>query len=782
MGARRTAIVAAAFATGVLSADRLRPGFAIGLAVALLAVLLLGAGWMAHRGNHSPSPGERLPRLSPASVAFLLIGFVLMGFGDLALRLAASEESVFSDPDGRVMEVEGALVRDPYPIGRSTRIEVKTDEVDGVPAKWRVSARVFGASSRNADVMVGDRVRMGGRFRALVPNDRFDYMMLRRGVVAEGTVSETDFEKIGRARGLLAAANHVRRRMHQLTAHMSPANAGLVLGLTIGDDARLPERLRDDMRTTGLTHLTAVSGANVAIVLGAGILILRAARASRRAIVFSGLAVISMFVLVARWEPSVLRAGLMAALALAAYLVGRRSDPFNGAGVAFIGLVAIDPLILWSIGFQLSFAATLGILILAPPLKERLERLPRRMPAPVVVALSVGLAAQIAVTPLIAFHFGRVSIVSPIANLAAFPLVAPITVLGMTGGLLGAIWLPIGFPLVVAAGFFAGALSFIASFSAALPGSSVAVPDVELVALLVLYAAVGAATLWMRGAGRGARRLLIIATLVWIVATVTPAASSPPAGLEVRFFDVGQGESALITSPGGARVLIDGGPDDKFVTSRLRRLGVRRLDLVVFSHAHADHIAGLQEVLEEFEVRVAVYPGVGRVSSRDAARKTVNPPIGVGDGDGFVIGDIDVRALGPPPDLLALAQAGSSLDGEGSGLNDASVVLRLSWSDSCVLFTGDVEELGQEALVATHKSDIDCEIMKAPHHGSPRIVEEFVMTADPEFVVVSVGRNDYGHPSRKAVSMFERSGARVLRTDRLGDIVLVIDGRGRIDA
>lgn len=778
MGARRTVVAAGSLTAGVLLADRIRPAFTVALVAGILSVLLLAFSWLAHRSNPSPEPGELYPKLSRASAVFILTGLILMGLCDLSMRLAAMESSPFLDAERRVMEVEGTLVRDPYPTGRALRIELKTYEVNGVSAKWRISARVFGGPRWSRDLMVGDRIRMAGSFRPLVSKDRFDLTMMRRGVVAEGTVSGTDIEKTGRARGLFAVANHVRRRMQQLTAHLSPAKAGLVLGLTIGDDAGLPEELRDDMRTTGLTHLTAVSGANVAIVLGAAILILRGAGASRRTIVVSGLSVVSLFVLVARWEPSVLRAGFMAALGLIAYVVGRRSSPFNAAGVAFIGLVAIDPLILWSIGFQLSFAASLGILILGPSLKDRLERLRRRPPVWAADALSVGLAAQVAVTPLIAFHFGRVSVVSPIANLAAFPLVAPVTVLGMVGGFLGALWLPLGGPFVAASGAFAGALSLIATFFARLPFASIAVPDIELVTLLVLYGAIGALTLWIRGAGKGARRLVVVAALFWILVTVTPASSSPPEGLRVRFFDVGQGEAALVESPGGARVLVDGGPDEDFVASRLARLGVTRLDLVVFSHAHADHIVGLREVLDDFEVRVAVYPGVGQILRGEATAEEVSK---VGDGEGFVIGDIDVRFLGPPGDLLALART-QSLEGEGAGLNDASVILRLAWRGSCVLFTGDVEEEGQEALVAKHRQDIQCEIMKAPHHGSPRIVEEFVETADPDFVVVSVGRNDYGHPSRKAMSMFQRAGARTLRTDRLGDIVLVIDENGRIDA
>lgn len=253
---------------------------------------------------------------------------------------------------------------------------------------------------------------------------------------------------------------------------------------------------------------------------------------------------------------------------------------------------------------------------------------------------------------------------------------------------------------------------------------------------------------------------------------VPPAASSPPDGLTLTFFDVGQGESALVESPAGVRMLIDGGPDERFVAARLDKRGLERLDVVVLSHDHADHANGLRAVMDKMEVRLAIGPGVGQVMRGVEA---------VGEGDLYLIGDVEVSVLGPARDLFEAAMTEDAQEAGGSPINDASVVLRIAWRQTCVLFTGDIEENGQRTLIERHAGEINCPVLKAPHHGSPRILEEFVQAVSPRHAVVSVGLNEYGHPSRRALSMFERAGARVMRTDRMDDIVLEVRRDGSID-
>jgi competence protein ComEC len=467
----------------------------------------------------------------------------------------------------------------------------------------------------------------------------------------------------------------------------------------------------------------------------------------------------------------------MASLALAAFLFARRHDPLHGLVIAFVGLLAVDPFLLWSLGFQLSFAAAAGILLLTPLLLVRLHRAPR----PLAEALAVGVGAQVAVFPLLAFHFGKVSLLGIPANLAAFPLVAPITILGFAGGLFGVVSDPIGSIFLEIAGPFVVLLRKVAHFFAAIPGASIEVDDLGPQQLAAIYLLLAGAAMFIGGRRGFARYPVTIALVVWAASALVPAAgSAAPTGLRTTFFDVGQGDAALVESPGGARVLIDGGPDPG-VSSDLKRLGISRIDLVVFSHAHSDHIDGLAAVLDDFTVRKTIEPGIPdrRIAEILGGRRDEV----AGEGDRFAIGDLIVDVLGPDVTLRSVAVDESQEHlAEGSALNNASLVLRTSWASQCALFTGDLEEIGQELLVEHHREAVKCSVLKAPHHGSARIVQPFVEAIDPKFVVISVGSNDYGHPTKKALSMFERAGARVLRTDRLEDIVLELteDGRATI--
>ncbi|MGH2706764.1 MAG: ComEC/Rec2 family competence protein, partial [Actinomycetota bacterium] len=247
------------------------------------------------------------------------------------------------------------------------------------------------------------------------------------------------------------------------------------------------------------------------------------------------------------------------------------------------------------------------------------------------------------------------------------------------------------------------------------------------------------------------------------------------------FFDVGQGDAALVESPGGARVLVDGGPDPEALSSTLRRRRPRSLDLVAFSHPHADHVMGLASVLARFPVSAAIDPGVPSVFTDGMARRA---PEDASAGDRFRVADLTIDVLGPDSDLRASAISylgAPAGGGEGSSVNDASLVLRFGWGSDCALFPGDLEEEGQRRLLERWRRAVACTILKAPHHGSAHLLPEFVTAVDPELVTVSVGRrNEYGHPTRRALSIFERAGARVLRTDHLGDIVLEMDERGRV--
>ncbi len=664
-----------------------------------------------------------------ATACLLLTGSAAVGFSDLAVRNAVQAGSPLPELDGSVVGIEGRVASDPAPLGRgwgytlgslSLLPEPTGAGVAGEPLR-KLAGRLWVRSyGKPPPVMLGDRIRMEIKVSRLDPAEPYDARLYRRGVVATA-VSVSPVEVIAHTSNpLLRASNFFRERMLTTAeASIKPNQAALLLGLVIGDERKIGDRVQDDFRASGLSHLTAVSGANVAIVVGGLAFVLAALRAPRRVSVVVGLVAIVVFTVITRWEPSVLRAAVMASVGLAAFLCGRLSTPSHAFVLAFLGLLAFDPMVLWHVGFQLSFTATAGILWLRPPLVGRLKALPK----PVAEAVAIGIAAQVAVFPLIALHFGRISVAAVPANLAAFALVAPITILGFAGGVLSLAAPSLAWPFLKAAGILVSALQWVAKIFGRSEVSEISVPSFKLYEAVAVYLVIAAVWLLLGRRGRWARWPAVTGALLLMGATLVPAlGSTSPSGLRVTFFDVGEGDAALVESPAGARILIDGGRDPQLIAATLKRRGFERVDLVVASHMHADHVIGLQAVLRRMKIGMAVHPGVKAplLPTLTAER----PMEVVTDGDSVRIGDLSVDFLGPSSDMRELAVISVTEQGgaEGPALNDASVVLRVNWAGKCVLFTGDVEEAGQQDLLDLNPREIDCTVMKAPHHGSGRLI------------------------------------------------------------
>lgn len=758
----RLLLPAACWALGLWLADFVAPGALVAGTAGSVGVGLLVCAWAVRRSVEI-RPFDRLPRMGFAAV-MACAGIAGVGFADLGLRAAAAARAHLPALDGTIVVLKGKVAADPEPSGRAVGFPLKAGNLNGRPVSERAAVRIFG---KGPPVQLGDRVEITGRARALDSLDPFDERARRGWIAGNVTASGDDVSVIASSSNpLIRWSNGLRSRMREVALDaLDRSDAGLLLGLTIGDESLIDDVVREDFRQTGLSHLTAVSGANVAIVLGAVILLLRGFHLSRRTQIVAGLGVVCFFAVLTRWEPSVLRASVMAAVVLAAFFFGRQSNPVHGLFLAFIGLTAADPYLFWSPGFQLSVAATAGILFITPKLLHMLHRLPRF----VAEALAVGLGAQLAVAPLVAFHFGRISFSAIPANLAAFPLVAPVTVLGMLGGALGTFAPAPARVLYEIAGLGVAPLRGIASLFAGMPFGSASAGGWGAVEVIVAYIVIGAAVARFTGRGGTSRFLLAGSAVAIILLLVWPAAgSSPPTGLRITFFDVGQGDAALVESSGGARILIDGGPDPHLLQRLLSDRGVERIDLVALSHGHADHVKGLERVTHEFDVRLVLDPGVPNARIRSLHLSSVEA---ASEGDGFVLSDVSVDVLGPSSTMRALALSdGGGEESEGSVLNDSSLVIRIRWKNACALFTGDIEEPAQMELVDS--SNLVCSLLKAPHHGSAALESAFVEEVDPEVVVVSVGRNSFGHPTRTALRLFEGTGARVLRTDRLGDVVL----------
>jgi competence protein ComEC len=564
-------------------------------------------------------------------------------------------------------------------------------------------------------------------------------------------------------------ASRVRDGLARATdAEQGSDGATLLPGLVLGDTRAQSTALVDDLRVSGLSHLTAVSGANLAIVLGAVLWALRRTRIRSQYRHGLLLGTIASFVVVVQPQPSVVRAAMMGGISVFALASGARRASASTLWLSVVLLLVIDPFLAWQWGFALSVAATGGLVLIGPHLVELLAG--RRFGA----ALAVTLSAQLATFPVLLAMGRPPTWLSVPANLLCEPLVAPATVSGFLASLIAA------FSIVPVPAISDAALSLAAI---------IAWPGVRLADLISWIAHVGVGTplavapitsmsslmmvvsvfllLYRIGVGRHA--LLLVAALGVTLTSCLPNGLQrwPQADWWYAMCDVGQGDSSVINLGAGQGLLIDAGPDPALERMCLRRLGVSKLTAVFITHFHADHVEGLVGAIRQADIGEVFAtsvrePAIEWQRVRDQLEKE---PVTLQRGDVLQFGPTTVQVLWPDE---------SATTGDP---NNGSLVLDISRDGVHVLVTGDADAAAQTALALPMTAYA---LIKVPHHGSRFQDPAFVRRVRPALALVSVGAgNDYGHPAASTLDAYRAAGVRVLRTDLSGSIAVSVH-RGRL--
>ena len=554
------------------------------------------------------------------------------------------------------------------------------------------------------------------------------------GVVA-GRLAARRVERLGPATDpLFAAGNLLRQRvMDGVSQFADRPAAALLLGFLIGDESGLPDADREALRSSGLSHFVAVSGSNVAIFLAAWWLASGPLAWGPRRRALIGLAGLAIFVVVTRWEPSVVRAATMAGLVLGGRLAGLALDGWTALGGSVTLLLLVSGGLAGDAGFQLSVAATAGVLA-----GSRLFA--GRRPRWAWTALGATVSAQAAVAPLLLVLFGSVPLFAPLTNVAAAPLVALSTAVGGVGVVTGAT------PLTGLALAAADAVLGVARFGRDLP-------QLGWAGVLAVGAAGALAT-------RPRLRPLVALGGVLAVGAATVLPTRLPPGPEAVFLDVGQGDAILLQGPSGEVILVDGGPDPAILRRALLGRGIRRIDLLVATHGHEDHLAGLAGIGRLVSVGRLWHNGDGEealgslVAEMEAAGVPVEVP---GPGWEARVGAFRIEVLGP---LRPYASP-----------NDGSLVLRVSAGGATVLLPGDVEAVAQADL-----GPLTADVLKVPHQGAASSDLAWLASCGSQVAVISVGPNDFDHPAPEVVAALEAGGALVRRTDLEGEVVIALAG------
>ncbi|GEP34409.1 membrane protein [Nocardioides szechwanensis] len=739
------------------------------------------AAWLAALGTHQVGAWALAPGALVLLAAALgrvrgsrcvsTVGGVALVAGAVAGAALLRQQAVADNPvadlarERAAVSVTGTVVSDPRPVsGRYTdqvlvRVEVREVTGRGVVHRLATPVLVLGGEGWS-EAPLGATVRTSG---LLVASDDTD--------VSGVLTAARDPVVVARPDVWWRAAGAVRASVRDSVGGRPADQRALVPALVDGDDAGLDPALAEDFRTTGLTHLTAVSGTNLTLVVGFVLLLARWCRVRGRWLYLVGGCGILGFVLIARTEPSVLRAAVMGTVGLLAMGVNGQQRAFRALGVAVVVLLLVQPALAVSVGFALSVLATAGIVVLAPGWRDALARWTPRW---VAEAVSVPAAAQLACTPLVAVISGQVSLVAVVANLAVAPVVGPATVLGLAGGLLGLVVPPLGRLCGTGAGWCVAWIVAVARRGSDLPGAAVewgATPVAVVVLVLVCVVLVLVAPCVLRRPTTGIGCLVLLAVAVTVR---LPTPGWPAAGWVLAMCDVGQGDALVLRAGPASGVVVDTGPDPVAVDGCLSRLGIESVPLLVLTHFHADHVDGLSGVLSGRAVgavettRVLDPPG-GVETVTDAAADAGLAPVLAPYGAVRTVGDVTLQALWPRPGLPSRGA------GDGSEANDASVVLLADVRGVRILLTGDLEPPGQEALAAVI-AGLDVDVLKVPHHGSRYQDLDLLTSLGAELALVSVGDNDYGHPASDVLEALSAAGAEVLRTDTSGDVLVVPDG------
>ena len=701
-------------------------------------------------------------------VCLVVALLVPVGAGAGALRVRAIDRSPLSALAGPEVSVRGYVVKRERSSFGARRFRVR---VTAVERRGRVGDLVHvrvPRAVRYPRPSIGDELVATGSLELprRRPGDSFDYAAYLRRAGVHTILRARFVAATGTRRGgLSGAVDAIRRRAEAgVSAGLSRPLAALARGMVLGADEDISERTNEDFKRSGLAHLLAVSGQNVTLLAVLAWPVLGALGLGRRGRLVGVLALIAIYVPLTGAGPSIVRAGAMGAAGTVAALAGRPASRWYSLLLAAAVTLALDPRAWQDVGWQLSFAAVVGIFLLVQPIMRRLARLPE----PLAAGAALTLAATLATAPLMSLHFGRVSFVSVLANLAALPAIAPVMWIGMLASAAAQVSLVPAELLNALDAYMLGYVSSIARWSADLPGAVWQLQVRSALGLVAAYAAIGAvgaafAARLREAAVAGVAAALLVAAAVAGAHRTVPAPAAP---FTATFLDVGQGDAALFQAP-GASVLIDGGPPEASIVAKLRAHGVRSLDVVVLTHEQRDHEGGLEAVVRSLPVRLLLDGGAGSTDRQHArivagARARGVPVVAAAAGQKLTLGRLHLEVLSPPADRTPDPEEDPNVH---------AAVLTVSYGSLDFFMPADAESDVTAGLTLR-----PVEVLKVAHHGSEdEGLGSLLERLRPSAAVVEVGAdNPYGHPAAPTISTLNRAVPHVYRTDRDGDVTITL--------
>jgi competence protein ComEC len=727
-----------------------------------------------------------------------------------------SSVSVFNNQD--MVELKGNVIAEPEVKDNITHLQISVIQIKAASEWQDTRGKVLLYVPRYPEYFYGDSLRIKGKLEDPPKFADFDYQayLAREGIYSTMRFAQIEILERGTGWGPTAWIYSIRTRLSQSLAQSLPEpQASLAQGIILGIRTTIPDSLRSNLSITGTAHLLAISGMNLTIVTGILVSLGLWIFGRRHYFyIWITLAAIWIYALITGMEAPVVRSSIMATIFLLAELTGRQKSSFVALTLSAAVMVGVNPQVLWTISFQLSYLSMVGLIFIAPYLQNLGHRTvqaflkeegPARIVLPVIDSFSVALASTVAVWPLVAYKFGLISYIGPLATVLITPVFSAIIFGGMATAVIGIMSPSTGQVIGWVAWLFISYMLWLVNAFANLPAASIKNDSISI-GLVWTYYAIFIMVIYIMSNLRKITRVilriieqsksglhrafelysalpkkyLIIPLLILALLTSLAAVSLPDKYLHVSFLNVGEGDASLIHN-GNQNILIDGGPSSQAICLGLSQklpFWDRSLDLVILTHPHLDHLSGLIEVLKRYKVKQILAPDLAYDSpfytewERLIEQKHITHIMARADQSITLGNGVIINVLSPPED--GSSDAVDDIDEDG-------LVLRLTKDHISFLFTADIGQETEQRLVR-QRAELFCTVLKVGHHGSSgSTCKDFLTQAGPQAAVISVGAdNSFGHPDEQVLNRLKEnlgSDDNIYRTDVDGTIEFITDGK-----
>lgn len=685
----------------------------------------------------------------------------------------------FAEFEGSEVELTGFINSESDKNEKTVNYVVKTEKLKSFNKVCNVKEKIlisaYMPDSKFMEMDYGQKIIVRGKLE--IPEKSrnpggFDYRkyLAQKGVYGTVFINQDDLIilKTKQKASIYKSALLVKNRIiDSINRNFSKKHASLLNAMMIGYKNDLDDDLRNSMERAGIVHIMAVSGMHAAFIMIPFYMLFYLIRCNKKTANFIMIFLLIFYAYITGFTASVTRAVIMAVIVLTARLINRESDILTSVSLAALLILVNNPYSIYGVGFQLSFSATLAIIFLHKKLRSIIKNI--NLPKFFKDYFTVSASAQIGLIPLTAFYFNTISVIALLLNIIVIPIVQVVIFLGLFMVIFAQFSSVLTSILSFIIKSLLNVLINITEFSAEIPLSCIKVITPSLLIILLYYLVL--LFIVYRKKLHDKIKQVIILSSVFILILI--CIQNIPYGLEVIFLDVGQGDSIFIKTNSSRNILIDGGGDEgeRIVPDFLLDYGVNRVDVVVATHAHDDHIKGLIPVLRDFRVGCLILPGNSDIEAFESITEIAESksiPIAVCYNGGYIKADKKTcfRILNPFMDYKI----------SKSAFNNSSLVLKLKYGFSKFLFTGDIESETENMLIY-NKINMKSDILKIAHHGSDTSTTElFIEAVSPAAGIISVGRNHFGNPSKNVMKRLKENNIKTYRTDKDGAVIIKTNG------